>query len=207
MTGITMDRAMTMTIDKPARLITRLTKALREREAEIAQLKKLIYEAVVHAEDRLRVAHDQRIMIGEARVQSDHREARIVELDALNTKACNALDVLHAEHAAALELVEVQRALIAELDANWDAVVACLGLDPGSRSCEAVCDSIAVHRENSRTLATLSKERAIVDEQRAALAHILDGVRSRMRRRELEEERAVLNRKALTAAVPERNVR
>lgn len=54
-------------------------------------------------------------------------------------------------------------------------------------------------------LDALAPKFAELEVREAALARICDTVRDRMRRRELEQERAILNRGALRALTPERN--
>ncbi len=48
---------------------------------------------------------------------------------------------------------------------------------------------------------------ALLEQQRADLEKICDKVRDRMKRKELDEERAILNRKALVGAQPLRDWR
>ena len=54
----------------------------------------------------------------------------------------------------------------------------------------------------TRAAADLADDRAEVTKQREALEHILDEVREHMRKKDLERERAILNRQALARAVP-----
>ena len=54
----------------------------------------------------------------------------------------------------------------------------------------------------TRAAADLADDRAEVTKQREALEHLLDDVRGHMRRKDLERERAILNRQALARAVP-----
>ena len=54
----------------------------------------------------------------------------------------------------------------------------------------------------TRAAADLADDRAEVTKQREALEHLLDDVREHMRKKDLERERAILNRQALSRAVP-----
>ena len=54
----------------------------------------------------------------------------------------------------------------------------------------------------TRAAADLADDRAEVTKQRDALEHLLDDVREHMRKKYLERERAILNRQALSRAVP-----
>ncbi len=56
-------------------------------------------------------------------------------------------------------------------------------------------------------LAEIQPQLDLIAQQRADLEHILDGVRERMKRKEQENERAILNRKALASARPDFNRR
>lgn len=186
--------------DKPARQMTKLTDALRDRESEVAKLNEKLAQSTLRGAD-LQDDRDQ------WRARCLAAETRVVELDELNMRATSALDALDVVSKAAAELIRTQRVLIGKLDANWDAVAHALGLAPGGNDRGGICDTIAIHRESTRRLAELAPQTALLDEQRAALNHILDSVRTRMRRKELEEERAILNRRALATATPGRNAR
>lgn len=54
----------------------------------------------------------------------------------------------------------------------------------------------------TRAAADLADDRAEITKQREALEHLLDDVREHMRKKDLERERAILNRQALSRAVP-----
>ncbi len=55
-------------------------------------------------------------------------------------------------------------------------------------------------------LRELGPQVELLAQQRAELSHICDAVRARMRRREREEEQAILNRRQLSRAAPRRNL-
>ncbi len=193
--------------DKPARQMTKLTDALRDKESEIAKLTEKLAQSMQDVVQRSLHGADLQDDRDQWRARCLAAETRVVELDGLNTRAASALDALDVEFKASTELIEAQRELIGKLDANWDAVAHALGLAPGGNDRGGICDAIAIHRESTRRLAELAPQTALLDEQRVALNHILDSVRARMRRKELEEERAVLNRRALATATPGRNAR
>jgi len=56
--------------------------------------------------------------------------------------------------------------------------------------------------ETMQASASLAGERAEIAKQREALDHLLDEVRGHMRKKDLERERAILNRQAMARAVP-----
>jgi DNA repair exonuclease SbcCD ATPase subunit len=194
-----------MPTDKPARMITKLTGTLRAKDAEIAQLSKLAQEriaALERSQAALNVAWKNALQLRERLTTI---ERRVTELDQLNVDATAALETMENERDALLSECTESRELVAKLDTGFSRVALALGLAPGDADVDTVVSLIEVHRESTRRVADLASQVVLVAEQRSALTKILDDVRDRMRRRDLDNERAVLNRKALVAAVPGRN--
>lgn len=162
---------------KPARMFTRLTETIARLEAELANTRK---DAATHA---ARASERDAEIARHARERQD-LEIRIqamqrdlLALDGLNLQATTALDRLELS----------RRDLQQELAQARDRA-----------------DQACAERDG---LAARLDELKLVEEKKASLSHILDGVRHRLRRRELEEERAILNRQALAHMVPEKNPR
>lgn len=163
-----------MPADKTARMITKLTESLREKDAEITRLARLVDAAITVATRAEELEPRLRRRLAAA-------EARCAELDMLNAGATAKIDELEIRCEAQKWALRSSENMRLAAVAERDAVAA--------------------------TLEELGPQIILVEAQRAALGRILDGVRDRMRRKELEEESAVLNRKAIVGAKPERNFR
>ncbi len=163
--------------DKPARQITKLTEIIHEKDREIAALKRELADA-----DKAMVAATQEIIDAdrdrkEALRKVDRAQSQVLELDQLNVSATKMIEVLETRASAAETALRSSETMRLDVCAKYDHALRLLG------------------------------DQQIIEDQRAALTKILDAVRDRMRRKEVEAERAVLNRKAVTAVVPERNFR
>jgi uncharacterized coiled-coil protein SlyX len=167
--------------EKPARLITRLTEATRDKDVEIARLQAALLDAQKTAALHLARQGERDLEQARCARERDHLEGRLRELDALNASVAATLDGLEA-------------ALAEQRQRAAEACAEAAGL-------RAERDALAVR------LVDLEPELRVLEDKKTALTRILDGVRDRMRRRELEEERAILNRKAIASVAPARNLR
>lgn len=163
--------------DKPARQITKLTEIIHEKDREIAALKRELTAARERESERALELARAERERGEALRKVDHAQSRILELDQLNVSATKMIGVLETRASAAETALRSSEIMRLDVCAKYEHALRLLG------------------------------DQQIIEDQRAALTRILDTVRDRMRRKELEAERAVLNRKAVTAVVPERNFR
>ena len=59
--------------------------------------------------------------------------------------------------------------------------------------------------ENETQMSALQPQLLLLEQQKTDLERLCDKVRDRMRRKEQEEERAILNRKAIASVVPQYN--
>lgn len=159
--------------DKPARLITKLATSLRNKDAEIAALTAQLKSQRERAVAAEVAASDADAKCATLQRQVAKLEIHVSALDELNVAATDALDDLESKHdATTSELTRV----VTEL-----------------RAVTADRDVLAI------SLAAIGPQVALIDEQRASLTKILDSVRDRVRRREREEETAILNRQALAS--------
>ncbi len=163
--------------DKPARQITKLTEIIHEKDREIQRLTAL-------ANSRFAELQRQQIALDDAlarelvvRRNKLASDAHVVELGELNDRAAKMIEVLETRASAAETALRSSETMRLDVCAKYEHAIRLLG------------------------------DQQIIEDQRAALTKILDAVRDRMRRKEIEAERAVLNRKAVTAVVPERNFR
>jgi hypothetical protein len=196
-----------MPTDKPARLIAKLTDALRAKDVEIVGLRKLASERLDLLERAEASARDVRESIGKLDARLTVVATRNDELDAINVKATDAVTELSGMLHECVASHARLRELVGKLDGNFERVVAALGLPPGGADTDVVVSCVEDLRNKQSALAELEPKTALVEEQRAALVKILDAVRGRMRQRELREESAILNRKAASKVAPERNAR
>lgn len=173
---------------KTARYIQNLTEKLRLKEAICDDVERL-------AAERLEIAaalKASRDAAREAAVSLRERltaaELRLGELETLD---------------------QVRVRAIAELTEDRDAARTAMRAAGASRErAERAADELAAGRDAVEAARSeLARDRSLLEEQRGELAHILDGVRDRMRRRELDAERAVLNRRAVASAAPGKNHR
>lgn len=163
--------------DKPARQITKLTEIIHEKDREIAALKRELAAARERESERAIELARVERERGEVLKRVDRAQSRILELDQLNVSATMMIEVLETRTSAAETALRSSETMRLDVCAKYEHVLQLLG------------------------------DQQIVEDQRAALTKILDTVRDRMRRKELDAERAVLNRKAVTSVIPERNFR
>lgn len=163
--------------DKPARHITKLTEIIHEKDREIAALKRELAAARERESKRTIELARAERERGEALRRIDHAQSRVLELDQLNVSAAMMIGVLETRASAAEMALRSSETMRLDVCAKYEHALRLLG------------------------------DQQIIEDQRTALTKILDAVRDRMRRKEIEAERAVLNRKAVIAIVPERNFR
>lgn len=163
--------------DKPARQITKLTEIIHEKDREIAALKRELVGARERESERAIELARAERERGEALRRVDRAQSQVLELDQLNVSATGMIEVLETRASAAETALRSSETMRLDVCAKYEHALRLLG------------------------------DQQIIEDQRAALTKILDTVRDRMRRKELEAERAILNRKAVTAIVPERNFR
>jgi chromosome segregation ATPase len=159
--------------DKPARLITKLTTSLGDKNAEIAELTAQLRSQRERAVAAEAAASDADAKCATMQQQVAKLEIYVSALDELNVAATDALDDLESKYEGrgiALAMVATE---LRQVTADRE-MLAC-------------------------SLAAIGPQIALLDEQRAGLTKILDGVRDRMRRREREEETAILTRQALAS--------
>lgn len=169
---------------KPARFIERIleqnkidARRIAELEAKLSRAERATEIAVAHA-----VATTQDRLGKEREVHL----AEVMRLTALHdadwAEAARQREELQTTVANQREVIATHEATIIELESSRGGLARALA---GARA----------------ELTSL----ADVDARRAELEHICDGVRERMRKREREAERAILNRRALVGLAPEVN--
>jgi chromosome segregation ATPase len=80
--------------------------------------------------------------------------------------------------------------------------------DASNEELRGITETLGNNLDKAMQAATdLADERAEIAKQREALNHLLDEVRARMRKRELVNENAILNRKVLASAAPGLNLK
>ena len=174
--------------EKPARLIARLTEVVRGKDAEIDRLKAELDHARKSAALHLARESERDFEIaryarkrGELASRLQVAERDVAALDHLNAFATAALADLEASSAELRRQIDQARGEATQARAERDVLAARLeGLEP---------------------------ELQILEEKRSELTRILDDVRDRMRRRDLQDEQAILNRRTLAGAKPARNFR
>lgn len=161
--------------DSPSKLINKL---LEQTKLDAAKIKQLEAKLLVKASDDKHMA-DQRVINIVAQHEADWAHAALERtrlLDAINTH-------LSDNKAINSELVSSRQAC-AEL-------MATLKIQIGQR------------QDLEIKLAEVEPRIALLEAQRADLTKLCDKVRDRMKRKELEEERAILNRKAMAGVRPD----
>lgn len=163
--------------DKPARQITKLTEIIHDKDREIAALKRELATVRERESERALELARTERERGEALNRVDRAQSQILELDQLNVSAAITIGVLETRASAAETALRSSETMRLDVCAKYEHAIRLLG------------------------------DQQIIEDQRAALTKILDAVRDRMRRKEIEAERAILNRKVITSVVPERNFR
>lgn len=147
----------------------------------------------------------QRIFDLESKLaNTDAAAAERVKLALAEQKAHHDEDWRHAEEHHDVVKTTLERALADLADAQSKLVLR-----------EADIDALRVSLGHSNQMLEMERARIaemqpqldLIAQQRSDLERILDGVRDRMKRREAEDERAILNRKIIASAKPEFNRR
>jgi len=162
---------------------------IKELEARLAkvdiQQAAIVTAAVKTAETRLQAQLEQ-VQQGYAAERTALAERHAAELAALTEHVANR----DWQITELTQQVRTARQLLAAADASNMELQGTI---------EALGDNLD---RATRAAADLADDRAEVTKQREALEHILDEVREHMRKKDLERERAILNRQALARAVP-----
>jgi chromosome segregation ATPase len=184
-----------MSAEKPARLIEKLleqtktdARRIKDLEAHLAAMNDEKHRAVDATAafwqkrvEELKSQHASALAEQEATLEAD-RQLVVGEVRALTGRAVAAKEA-HADVTKALTEARDHVSLLAvEKQRLEEQLAAALG-----------------------RMADVEPRIALLEQQRTDLERLCDKVRDRMRRKELEEERAILNRKALAGAVPQRN--
>lgn len=162
---------------KPARLVTSLIEDRKAAATRIAELEK----AAAGEGDRTWTAVAQAL--------ADADEAHHKELSGIRDEL--AAIMKYAEDAKARILVLA--AAIVDVESQRDDA------DTKVRVLEAALS------EAKDKLSEARPQLELVEKKKDELTHILDAVRDRMRRKELQEEQAILNRATVAGARPRRN--
>jgi chromosome segregation ATPase len=180
-----------------ARLINDLKALQKESQTRIRQLEGLLQQATGRQEAAVRAAVAEAEAGFGLRLEQLQRELRLQQEERVRFTA--EADEQCAAQAAQLAALQQELAGVRTVLAAADA--------------ENAQQRDALEALGQRLDATAEQQAEIVQRQaeiakaREDLTHILDTVRERLRRREMETERAVLNRAVLNHAAPERNFR
>lgn len=169
---------------------------IKELEARLAEVDirqaATVTAAVKTAETRFQTQLDQ-VQQGHAAERAALTERHAAELAALTELVTNK----DWQITELTQQVRTTRQLLAAADsANLElqGTIEALGenLDRATRAAADLADDRA----------EITKQREEITKQREALKHLLDEVREHMRKKDLERESAILNRQALSRAVP-----
>jgi len=165
--------------NKPARLISKLLESLRAKETELATTRRDLKDMTEQKELFFQRSSEAHDRIGTLTIRNSLLER---ELTLVPERVQDAVDI-----AVQATLADASARLASEQ----------VALDAAT----------AKNAEPRGELDGLSQAREVIDAQRAELTRILDSVRVRLRKKEVEEERAILNRQALAGARPGLNRR
>lgn len=209
-------------MNKPARQISRLIEAINAKEQVIEERDR----EIKRLSERLARSEEQARLDDAARRQL---EARCDALDEANRKMAKYSDVIGEALAGLQEEVtqaqgklrETEERLLGDIGelleraagygdkphqlfSHIDQMAARHATSPELRA--SIFTAMAAAYGETADLRKIAEvARLEVEAQREALTKILDGVRARMRRRELEAEQAILNRRTVAGALPSRN--
>lgn len=185
--------------EKPAKLITRLLDQTKLDASSIKSLQSQLAAANANA--------DACVQATITTLTNQHSE----QTELLKTSHANELERLHASHAAdwkaAAEHSAAKQSIIGDLR---DKMLKLEGNLAASMRQVDDLTLIKAHQEGriaelEAQLATLKPELELMEVKKTELTKLCDDVRARMRRKERDEEQAILNRKAVTIAVPRFN--
>lgn len=181
-----------MTTEKPSKMITKL---LDQTKADAEEIKRLKAQLVAAQRDKDTEVQNAREF---ARHDAVLEAVRVAKLHADEITAINDMHEQKREayrierNELATERTAVREALVkaqADLAARLGEVLRL----SGERQMFAEASEAA-----NKQLAEVAPQLALLETQKAELAKLCDRVRDRMKRKELEEESAILNRKAVT---------
>lgn len=177
-----------MTTNKPAKMITRLIEVRKADAAAIADLNKKLQEVNEKLETRDGLVRQLNNGLADYEQKISIMQTEASNLEKQNSNLRNSLAAIGEELlATGASLIQAQDE-IKLIRAIYEA--------------EAV-----VARENADILGQLEPQIEGIELARQDLSKILDNVRDRMKRKDLEAERAILNRKTLAGARPDLNRR
>lgn len=170
--------------DKPSKLITKLIEERKGAATRIASLEAAA--ALVPA--RIRAALDE------------VRESHTTQIAALKAQHDDDWKRASEDRDGLLKTIRLLRQQLDDAQAHGHALETSLAQVRLELSVET-------ERANNldKTLLDVAPQISLIAEQRAALQHICDGVRERMRRKEQQDESAILNRGIVARAAPELN--
>ncbi len=170
-----------LNVDKPARLITKLLDQTKTDAKTIAKLRVEAATAVASEAEARREAL-------EVREQLTAAEQRASEHRTLIGSQCGSINDLSRELAST-------RFTLHEMQAEIAAVRTVMAAER------------VVAEENAALIEKLQPQLEALAQAQSELTQLCDGVRSRMRRKELEAEQAILNRHLIAGARPDLNRR
>jgi len=177
-----------MSTNKPARQYSKLINDLRQFQQRNKELEAESLRTAGRIQDALDTALES--------ARTDHA-AEIYKLDTdhaaeIYKRLCQ-VKALREELTLTKEELTLTKASLATTTVQRDT------LEQDFFAAQARADDLA------SKVVHVQPQLALLAEQREDLTHILDTVRDRMRRKELQDEQAILNRQALTGARPEKN--
>lgn len=167
--------------DKTARLLTKLIDQTKADAKTIEELRAAISTAATVATESQREA-------GEAKTQRDAAEHLAHELRAVVGQQCKIIDDQSCKLASTTAALRESQAEIAAVRTVMTA--------------ERVAAA-----ENANLIEKLQPRLDALEQARADLTTLCDGVRARMRRKEQEAEQAILNRRLVAGSRPDLNRR
>lgn len=187
---------------KPEKTSKLLSKLIAQTKADAATIKALRTE-----NQQLEAAKQEAVEAAVAEVIALHRP----ELAAVsNAAAAREVELASSAAAREQEMTTVHGQLLVKLRATEEALADSARENTLLREAQdllaiAHAKLQAEHAAERARIADLEPRAALIEQQRADLTRLLDKVRDRMRRRELDEERAILNRQALKQVAPALN--
>ena len=187
-----LDYSVRSTMDKTPRLIAKYIDQMKSDAKRIADLNKKLQTAVDETAEARREADDAHAKLVAAE-QSAHVKLAAAEQSAAELKK-QSNDLHNSIAAVGAELLATGAALSQAQDE--------IKLIRAVHEAEAV-----VARENADILDKLEPQIEGIQLAKQDLSKILDSVRDRLKRKDLEAERAILNRKVLAGVRPDLNRR
>lgn len=197
-----------MSVDKPARQYTKLIQDLkvlqqrnRELEAESLTTAARIQDAVDTALESARTDHAAEITKTLHQATTFHEKWN--RASALLVAVTSERDETERRLDATKRGLLVETARVAALQTESELLSTITAeRDEAQRSLRA---ETARAGALAAQVVDIQPQLALIAQQRSDLTHILDTVRDRMRRREQQDEQAILNRRSITRMLPDKN--